>query len=192
MSVSNGNKVIAKATLDAFGGKPIVTKYWDDKKESSIDMLSCVDRPYQGITAYSTIGLSEYSIGFISEEIPLRIEIVGACASRFDYFANVLSSCAFNVINTKFTCNPGTIFPKVIGLYKPSSLMQHIFFMSPFLWDDKLKTLQLTERKVAWLLAVPISDKEFTYAKENETDALQNLFEEHQIDIFDLDRRSVI
>ncbi|WP_376749287.1 suppressor of fused domain protein [Anaerospora hongkongensis] len=40
-------------------------------------------------------------------------------------------------------------------------------------------------------MAVPISDKEFEYAIEHGTDALENLFEEVQIDIFDLKRKSV-
>lgn len=191
MGISTENKTIAKAVFDVFGGKPKVIKYWDDKKENSVDILSCSDRPYQGVTSYSTIGLSGYSIGYTSKDIPLSVEIVGACASSFDKFPNILASCAFNIINSKFTCYPGAIYQNVVSLYKSVSPMKHILFTPPFLWEDRLKTLDLSDKKVAWLLVVPISDEEFKYVRENGNDALESLFEEQQIDIFDLNRNSV-
>lgn len=192
MSITNEQKIIAKVALDAFEGKPLVTKYWDDRKKSSIDILSCIDRPYDGITSFSTLGLSGYSIGYTTEDTPLRIEIVGTCASGYDCFSNILASCAFNIINTKFACHPGAIFQNVIEFYKSDSPLKHILFTSPFLWEDKLKTLHFPDMKVAWLLAIPISNEEFEFAKENGSDALESLFEEHQIDIFDLMRKSIV
>ena len=191
MTVSNGNKIIAKTALEAFGGKPSVIKYWDEKKKSSIDILASIDRPYTGVTSYSTIGLNEYSIGYISKETPLVVEIVGACSSSLDTFPNILASCAFNIINKKVTCYPGAIFENIVEIYIPDNSMKHILFLTPFLWDDKLKTMQLPDKKVAWLLAIPISDEEFTYAKAKGTEALEELFVETQIDIFDISRKSV-
>ncbi|EJO5347061.1 suppressor of fused domain protein [Clostridium botulinum] len=192
MSISKEKKIIAKSAFDAFGGKPLVVKYWDDKKEHSIDILLCNDRPDDGVTSYSTIGLSSYSIGYKTDNVPLRVEIVGACASGFDCFSNILASCAFNVINTKFKCYPGAIFENVVKFYKPDYFMKHILFSSPFLWEDKLKTLNFEDKKVAWLLAIPISEEEFKYANDKGSDALEELFEEHQIDIFNLNRKSVL
>ncbi|AGX44481.1 suppressor of fused domain protein [Clostridium saccharobutylicum] len=192
MSIHNENKIIAKSAFDAFGGKPLVTKYWDDKKENSIDILSCSDRPYNGITSYSTIGLSSYSIGYKADTVPLRVEIVGACASGVDCFRNIVASCAFNIMNTKFKCYPGVIFENVVKFYMPDCFMKHILFISPFLWDDRLKTLSFEDKKVAWLLAIPISEEEFKYAKDKGSDALEELFEEKQIDIFNLNRKSIL
>lgn len=192
MNVSNENKIIAKAAFDVFGGKPSVTKYWDDNKESSIDILSCCDRPHNGVTSYSTIGLASYSIGYTTDSIPLRVEIVGACDSSYDCFRNILASCAFNIINTKFKCHPGAVFENVVKFYIHDSLLEHILFVSPFLWGDRLKTLNFKDKKVAWLLAVPISEKEFKYAKDKGKDALEELLEEKQIDIFNLYRKSVL
>lgn len=62
MGISNENKVIAKFALQAFGGKPNVSKYWDDENVSSVDLLTAV-RPDEDIVSYSTIGLSDHSIG---------------------------------------------------------------------------------------------------------------------------------
>lgn len=191
VSISDENRTIAKAALGALGGKPIVYAYWDNNKENYIDILSCNDRPYDGVTSYSTIGLSGHSIDLTIDDIPLRVEIVGACASEYECFPNILGSCAFNIINTKYKCYPGAIFPSVVKYYLPDSSMKHILFMPPFLWEEELTTLSFNDKKVAWLLAVPISDKEFEYAIEHGTDALETLFEEVQIDIFDLKRKSV-
>lgn len=191
MSVSDENKTIAKAALGALGGKPIVRAYWDDNKENYIDILACDDRPCDGVTAYSTIGLSEYSIDQIADDLPLRIEMVGACASGFECFPNILGSCAFNIINTKYKCYPGAIFQNVVKYYMPNSSMKHILFMPPFLWEEELTTLSFNDKKVAWLLAVPISDMELEYAIKHGIDALETLFEETQIDIFDLERKPV-
>lgn len=191
MTVSSESKIIAKEAFDVFGGKPIVSKYWDDKKESSIDIILCSDRPYKGVTSYSTIGLSEYNIGYTSEDIPLRVELVGACASHFQDFPNILASCAFNIINTKFACYPGAIFQNVVGFYNANSEMQHVLFTTPFIWEKTLETISFQHKKVTWLLAVPISNEELKYASENSADALEELFEKYQIDIFDLNRKSV-
>jgi hypothetical protein len=192
MSISNEQRIVAKAVIDAFGGTPKVFKYWDDRNEASIDILSCADKPYDGITSFSTLGLAEHSIGYTVEDVPLRIEIVGACDHAQDCFSNIIASCAFYIINDKYTCYPGAMFRNIVELYKSDSPLKHILFAAPFLWDDKLKTLQLPNMKVTWLLAVPISDAEFEFAKKNGSDALESLFEEKQIDMFDLMRKSVV
>lgn len=192
MSVSSEHKIIAKTALAAFGGDLIVYAYWDDNREHSVDILSCHDRPYDGVTSYSTIGLSDYSIDQSANSVHLRVELVGACASKYECFPNILSSCAFNIINTKYKCYPGAIYPGVVDYYMPDSPMKHILFVPPYLWEDRLTTLSFADKKVAWLLAVPISNAELDYAKRHGIDALETLFEERQIDIFKLERDSVI
>lgn len=191
MSVTKENKIIAKAALEAFGGKPSVSRYWDENRISNVDILSTVDRPYDGVTSYSTIGLADYPIGYSVEEKPLRIEIVGASATIFDSFANILSTCAFNIINSKQPISHGEIFKGIVKMYYPESEMEHVLFTSPFLWG-KLNTIDLSDKKVTWLLAVPISTKEFLFAEKEGSEALEDLFEKEQIDIFDINRNSVL
>ena len=55
MGVTQENKVIARTVLGAFGGKPKITKYQDNNKNSSIDILSVSDQPQEDITSYSTL-----------------------------------------------------------------------------------------------------------------------------------------
>lgn len=191
MSISSENKIIAKSALQAFGGKPQVLKYWDENNVSNIDMLSTADRPYEGITSYSTIGLSDHSIEYTVDGTPLRIEIVGASASEYKLFPNVLATYAFCIINSNFLVSHGKVFRNMIKMYHPNSEMKHVLFVSPFLWED-LKTLDFPNKKVAWLLAVPISENEYIFAQEKGTDSLEELFEEKEIDIFDLERKSIL
>lgn len=191
MTVTKENKIIAKSALEAFGGKPKVSKYWDENNVSDVDLLSTADRPYEGVTSYSTVGLSDYSIGYSVEDKPLRIEIVGASATRFEFFPNIISTCAFNIINTKIPISHGEIFKGVTRMYYTDIEMEHILFTSPYLWD-KLNSINFADKKVTWLLAVPISTKELLYAEKEGIEALEDLFEEEDIDIFDIERSSVL
>lgn len=190
MTISSENKIIARTVLEALGGKPTVSKYWDENKVSSIDLLEALNRPFDGVTSYSTIGLSDYSIGYSVEEKPLRMEIVGASASMYEFFPNILTTCAFNIINTKFSISHGKMFKDVVRMYYPDNEMEHILFSSPFLWEN-LNTIDFPNKKVTWLLAVPISTKELLFAEQEGTEALEELFEQKDIDIFDINRNSI-
>lgn len=191
MSISTDHKIIAKAAHHAFGGKPGVSRYWDENSVSNIGMLTTVNRPFDGVSSYSTIGLSDHSIGLTVDETPLRIEIVGASATDYEQFPNILASCAFGLINSKLSVSHGGVFRNIIQMYYPNIEMRHVLFVSPFLWED-LKTLEFPNKKVAWLLAVPISENEYLFAQEKGTDSLEELFEQEEIDIFDLERGSIV
>jgi antitoxin YqcF len=191
MTISVENKIIAKSALNAFGGKPKVLKYWDENNVSNIDVLSAVNRPYEGITSYATIGLSDHSIEYIVDGSLLRVELVGVSANEYEHYPNVLATCAFCVINSSFPIFHGEVFRDLITMYYPESEMRHILFVSPFLWDD-LKTLEFQDKKVAWLLAVPISEKEYRFAQKKGIDSLEQLFEQKDINIFDLERKSIL
>ncbi|EEM01991.1 suppressor of fused domain protein [Bacillus pseudomycoides] len=192
MGISNESKIIAKSALKAFGSNPVVSKYWDDNSISNIDILSTRDRPCEGVTSYSTIGLYMHSIGRSIDEKSLRVEIVGASATTYNNYTNVLATCAFCVINSKMSIYPGQIFLDVLKFYYPNSEMKHMFFVPPFLWEDQLQTIDFPDKKVAWLLAVPISEKEYLFAQQNGSTKLEDLFEQNEIDIFDIERESVL
>ena len=190
--ISEDNKIIAKAALAAFGGKPKVAAYWDEADKQSVDLLTCKDQPQKGITSYSTIGLSDSPINRDGVEIDLRVEFVGACSNSVSEFGNIVTTAAFCVINSKWSCSPGVIFPDVVGMYNCSMTLKHLMLVLPFLWEGKLETLELPSKKVAWLLLIPISEEEYQYAQVESSSKLEELFEEYQIDIYDIDRPSVV
>ena len=54
------------------------------------------------------------------------------------------------------------------------------------------ESIEVDECCVAWLMAVPISEKELKYAQRNGADALEAVFEKRQADIYDLYRESLV
>ena len=183
-------KIIAKKEVEVIGGEPKIFRYWDENDKKSIDILSCVEKPYIGVISYATIGLSEYDIGMSSENKRLRIELLGVCYEEEELFANILSTVAFEIMD-RGNCGYGQIISDVISQYNYDCDMKHIYLMNPFLWDG-FKTIEFEDRKIAWLLAIPISSQEKAYAMANGWDALETKLEEADIDIFNLKRESIL
>lgn len=184
------SKKIAQALLNTIGGEPRVIEYVDNNNVSKIDIYVGKDRPLEGVTTYSTIGLSVHTIGFKSDK-QIRVELIGACYNSTDKFANIISSCAFNIINSNFSCKPGTVYPNVITEYYPDAINRHILFLAPFLWDSVLK-LVFSETIVTWLMAIPISDNELSFIKREGDESLVTLFTKNSINVFDINRKSII
>lgn len=86
----------------------------------------------------------------------------------------------------------GAVFQTLIEMYYPNIEMKHIYFTSPFLWEDKLEEFSINEVNINFLLAIPISNNELEYLTQYGKDALEDLFEQKNIDIFDIERKSVI
>jgi antitoxin YqcF len=190
--ISIENKALAKLVATAFGKQPSVRRFWDDNHEKHVDIATSRDCPQNGVSSYATLGLSDWPLILDGQEYQVRTELVGACASVFSNFDNALATAAFCIANSKWFCAPGVVFPDVLSLNNCSPTMKHFIFVPPFLWEDKMKTIDLKTKVVAWLLAVPISDEERKYASSKGSEALEDLFEKHQIDLFDLNRPSVI
>jgi hypothetical protein len=186
---SDENKQIARLVATVFGGTPRVTRYLDEPEKSQIGILHAADRPDPGLISFCTIGLSDYPIPGSRLRPPLGAEI--AAVSDVADFAAVLATAAFCVINSGWVAEPGRIFPQVVGSHIDGVTVPNLMFVNPFLWEDDLTSRTLPTKTVAWLLGVPISDAETEYARVHGSDALEDMFEEAQIDIYDLRRSSV-
>jgi hypothetical protein len=189
---SRENITIARTVGDVFGGDWNVHEYHDDSRKDHVDVLSSTNQPQKGVTSFATVGLSDSTI--FKDGRPLqdvRVELVGACASAFRDFPNVLASAAFEVIKEREFIAPGVIFPGFVARYRKKSPMRNAMFVPPFLWPD-LATLELSKKTVAWLLLVPVSDAEMKYACDQGPAKLEELFAKEEIDIFDIDRPSVL
>jgi antitoxin YqcF len=184
-------KAVARHTAASFGGRPQVSRYWDDNRASYVDIVSCQDSPWAGVTAYGTVGLSQLALAPRGQPLETRVEILGACRSEHSEFANVIATAAFCAINSQWDIAPGVIFPDALRMYECSSTMVSLLFLPPFLWDGSFKSTLIDDRRLAWLMAVPISDAEAKLAIDAGVPVLEELFEERQIDIFDLNRASV-
>ena len=130
-------KEIVDVLSNVVGGNRKIYRFYDESEKSNIDIYYGIDSPQKEVTTYGTIGLSEYSLDLkLEENRELRVEFIAACESARPEFGNILSSCAFNIINTHFPCYPGVIYPSVVSEYYKKSDMKHILLTTPFLWDD--------------------------------------------------------
>ena len=130
-------KTIFKVLHETIQLTPKVLSYADEAKENQIDMYIGENRPDIGLTTYSTIGLSEYSIGLINQTgKEIRIEFIGMCNSDFLEFPNIIASCAFNIIKGNYSCTPGMVNPNVIDQYYDGLEMHHIYYTYPIYWES--------------------------------------------------------
>ncbi|KQV56778.1 MULTISPECIES: suppressor of fused domain protein [unclassified Caulobacter] len=190
MAVSEENKSLARYLKDVTQGSPTVTKYWDDAHVSDIDIMIIKDAPAKGVSTYASLALSDVRTGLTSGGKALGVEIVLALATDCAEGANMIATCGFSIKKGEVVPTPGAIIPRVLELYGDGRDMKHAMLISPFLWE--LETQTFPAKTVAWLQVLPISDPERDYALANGPEALEDLFEEHQIDVFDIDRPSVL
>lgn len=184
-------KIVANHILNSVGGTPKVQRFYNSNKNQFIDIFQSHNNPMNTVNTFSTIGLSMYSIDRkFADDSELRVEFIAASPAENTLFANVLASCAFNIISREYTCSPGTVILNILEQYFEDSNMKHILFVTPFLWD--IDDLLFEDRTVTWLMAVPISNEELDYLRRNGSDKLEQLFEEQQIDFYDLNRQDVI
>ena len=191
--VTSQQRVLAGHTALAMGvEKPPIFRYWDENRQTSVCILEASNRPQDGVTSYATVGLSDHPLMFKGREFDARVEFVGACGSAFPGFANVLATAAFCVVNSGWFCAPGIIFPDVVSMHNASARLSDVYFAHPFLWAEELKSTLIGDRRVAWLLAVPVSKAETAYAQTYGPERLEARFAEMDIDIYDLNRVSAI
>lgn len=189
--ISSDNKAIARRLADVFGGHPSVREYLHDSLPLKIDVLSSENQPEEGVTSYGTIGLSDSPLKWGSGEFETRIELCGAINSSTEYFPNILTSAAFNIIRSRIVCHPGIYMENYVKEYYPGTKLPHLYFTSPFIWEE-LKSIALDKKKVTWLLCFPISQAETEFLKREGDDKFEDLLESREVDIFDINRESAI
>lgn len=185
-------KDIEKKIHQNVGGKPRVQEYLDANNESQIDIYIGVSQPDEDSITCATIGLHEYSIGLELEDEgkELRAEFIGMCDRQYEFYPNIVASCAFNIINSDFACKPGVVYSNVVKAFYPDCTVPHMLLTSPAYWEDLDETIT-EDRVIAWLTLIPISEAEYLFLQENGSDALEDLLEENNVDIFDFYRQSL-
>jgi len=193
--ISIENKNLANYIISIVGINEKVDRHWDEAKLNFIDIFTCDDPTYPNIKIFGTIGISDHPNRIEMKDgnfqnIPIELLVSGY--KEFDMLPAILSIAGFFITKKGWECQPGSVFMRIVDMYYEESEMKHIMFVSPFLWQDKLKPLDLNTKTVHWLLCIPISDNELEYRMKNGASSLEDLFQEKDIDIFDINRKSVI
>ncbi len=180
----------ARKVAAAFGSTPRFKRHLDEAEQNSIDILSCDDRPSEGLVSYSTLGLQRYPNVIDGEDI--RIELCGIATPDVPSFANVIATTAFYVMKDRWRVAPGITYESMVGMYNLPVTLKHIVFAAPLEWEE-LSSVDLGgDVVVRWLLVIPISDSELRWKLDKGWDELENLFVEKGIDYWDLNRSSVV
>lgn len=191
---SKANKAIARHIMAAFGGRqPSVARLTSDDGTFFVDVATTKDCPTAGVNSLSTIGLSDVPL-FQPDGTPFtetRIELAGACHSRFDNMANMLFYTSYYIKTRRWLCCPDVVLEDVLTKFGYKGELRHLYFEEPFLWDG-FDNLDLADKKVAWLYAIPISENERAFIEGRSFVALDRKWQDDDVDIFDLSRRSAI
>ncbi|MFK8264751.1 suppressor of fused domain protein [Capnocytophaga canimorsus] len=195
MTPNKENIAYAQFLAKAIGINPRVFPYYDNHKINFIDILSVDDPLNTENSFYSTIGLSDFPNKIEMNDnsmLNIPVELLMCGYKKYDKIRNILATVSFYISKNKWTCQPGTVFENIVSDYYVSQ-MQHIMFVRPFLWEDKLSDLKFGEKKIHCLLCIPISEKELRFKEENGLTSLEKmLFQQKNIDIFDIERESVL
>jgi hypothetical protein len=180
---------IGRFTRTAFGGTSAVHRYADDDGVHELFLVSAIDSPEAGVTSFGTVGLSAFPIRYGDQDV--NVEVLGACASSVEPFSNVISSCAIERMKDGTSIHYGSWIESILDPYAISPTLRHVTFVAPFLWEG-FTPHAFDGVEIHWLLAVPISDGELNLLRDHGIDALETAFEQHQIDLFDISRASVV
>ncbi len=183
---------IAEYVAAFFGGsaRGIVDK--DTNTGTEVLILRSDNCPMEGVSSYSTVGLSDKTVEIDGKIFDFGVEICGASQTCFDSFVKLLGDIALNVKEGIWIAAEHTVFPDLIQKYYPHSEMKHVLMVTPGMWDEDFGDYTFDHKRVIWLMMVPISTAEFEYTLANGVYPLEDLFVDQQIDVFDLERRSVI
>lgn len=184
------NKTVAKHALGFIGGKPNVSRYYNDDESKKIDIMTSDSGVIKGIPTCATIGLNQTDIGLSAKGKKLRVELVATCEIYPEILGNILATLSFEIMDTKSGAY-GMIIPNVIGSYVKWSELKHVVLMSPVFWPE-YQVLEDEEFMIAWLMAVPITDSEKKYIEQNGIGAFDNLLERKGADVINMQRGTVV
>ena len=190
-------EIIEKLSIDDDKNLPEIRKY-TDIKGNKVDIFQIKNIIEKGLNIFITVGVSEHNLDIKVDNIDLCVEFIALSNKLFSKYSsedskipNILMTCSSCIKNSNYKCYPGAIFLDVIEPFYPNTDMKHILFTNLLPYMKNLKTLYFEDKVVTWLLAVPISEEEYLYSLEYGVEGLEEKFEAEQINISDLDRKSI-
>lgn len=153
------------------------------------DLMITPYAPYPGVTVFTTIGLMDH-ISRKEGGFNLYCEVIGTAYTEFPQYKECVNNIACELLKNPSKLREFSLIPDV---FRNTDLsMSSIFLSHPFIFEGKLDYFNEKDHGIGWLMAIPITKKEEAFLQFNGVEALETLFEEHQIDIFDLNRPSVV
>lgn len=182
---------MAKTAAEVYGGTASVHRFYDRDEKHSIGILTCEGAPQANFATYSTVGLHE--VPNILEDKDVRVELAGVAALTETEYPNLLATAAFQVQKEGWLAAPGVVFPGLVrDFYGLSESMEHLLWVVPFTWEELGAVEVSSTLTVHWLLGVPIAESERRLMIDDGYSALTRLFEERDVEYYDLHRQPVV
>lgn len=169
-------------------GQVAVTLHTDEAEEQTIAIFSA--RNVDGVVA-ATVGLMDYDVGDDPND-PVFAEIIVDARGDAAWVAEIVATIAFHVMKDGWKPAPGVIFERAIEMYSPELQVKHVMFVPPIQWEDEMDAVELDEKLVHPLLAVPITESEAAFVRAHGSDALEDLWARAEVDVFDWSRSGVV
>ncbi|AJH16641.1 suppressor of fused domain protein [Myroides profundi] len=192
---SNDNKQLIHNVTNIVGLSPSVDTFHNHEHAVRIDVLKCQYPLNKDIDIYCTVGVSD-SENLIEMRdgslvnIPVEILMEGNVNS--DKWYSIILAAGFSIKVDKNPCQPYTVFKDLIRTYIKDTHLPHLLFVHPYLWEDRLGQMELEDKTVYFLLAVPISDNELAYFTEYGASELCDRLFSSDLDFSDIERPSLM
>ncbi|MBK7707324.1 MAG: suppressor of fused domain protein [Acidobacteria bacterium] len=171
-----------------------IVEGWSDRKTSgTLTVVRFADRPFDGVTTYSTVGMSNSLLPFdTAREKRIRQELIFAAYDRYDneQIASFLFTLAEFLLTTKGACCAGD----VIGPYSPivmGSALDSIYATIPVVYDEGFAVLETTIPPTVFVWIVPIYQSEATIVRTNGWLEFETQLESQDLDLWDLSRMAL-
>ncbi len=180
---------------ETLGGVQAAFSYMKDGAENKIDILYAKQSPGGNYLTASTLGMVNRTTGYQDSATgkDIRAELIMSSYGGHDMAGKILSTAGDGIYTTNIRYGYGTVLKDVMSIYYPNSDMKHLFLMlPPPLWKKSFGVTDADDSLITFLYALPVSQAECDYMSENGIEALQNLFVEKNIDMFDFERKCVL
>jgi len=181
MQISQSSQILADFYQKKFDMGCSFSRMKDQDSTHTVDVLTAESQLGEGINTYISIGLSDYDI---------PAEFIMIADNKFTFLNQLLATTVFSLLREKWNLVIGSIIPDITSLYTEGEL-DHLLLMPPFLWDESLENIAIEDKNIFTYFLVPISDSEREFAEEYGVDKLIELLNIYDIDISDLERKSI-
>lgn len=158
-----------------------------DDKKYHLTISLYEDTPFEGIRAYSTLGLNRYFIGYY-------YEFVFVCMAKYNKneISSFLTSFSEYLIDKKKGVARGDVLSFDFAMTSETK-MNSLYFSLPFYFDDNLQQLQLEDRNVIFPLIIPIYNEEAQLIRKKGWKSFEIFLEDNEIDnLWDLNRKEYV
>ena len=154
--------------------------------EHQIQLLG-FDKAIENCLLFATLGLSKYS-----ESINNCCEVIMATDSDYDQCAEIFMNAIFYVVSNKMNFGRGVLIDGIDNNFEGLSKQHNkaaVYFTESYVLPENFSII---EGKCKVYMGFLVSQKEVGYVKKYGCEQFEELLEEKNVDVINIDRKSVI